>query len=437
MDLTCVEAPAYEWSGNEELDMKSLEGVRVLDFLWAGAGAWGSRYLASYGAEVIRIEWIGHPDGMRYGSPSWPMPDGSAPKTPEDKADRAGHFQNVNPGKFGISLNMRHPEGKRLFKKLLPHGDVVADNFTAPTMTSWGFPYQEMIKYRPDLIYLQSSGFGWRGPYRDYKSWGPVAAAVGGITYMGGLPDDFPTGFGNSFMDVQGGWFGALLIMAALRVRERTGKGQFIDLAQSGAALMLTGTALLDYAANGRTYQRRGNRPHGRPAAPYGLYPCAGDEQWLAIDCPEEAQWRSLVEVMGEPEWADDARFATLESRMKHADELDTALGAWTAGWDKYELMTRLQARRIPSGPVQTPADRVERDPQLAHRDFFTTIPHVAMGSIRVERPAGRMSESPPYVGGLPNSGTPRYAQHNDRVWGELVGLSTTEMRRLQEEGVI
>ncbi len=417
--------------------MKSLEGIRMLDFLWAGAGAWGSRFLASYGVEVIRIEWIGHPDSMRYGRPYWPMPDGGLPETMEDRGDRGAHFQNINPGKFGISLNMRHPEGKELFRKLLPHGDIVADNFTAPTMTSWGFPYEEMCKHRPDLIYLQSSGFGWHGPYREYKSWGPIAAAVGGLTYMGGLPDRFPTGFGNSYMDVQGGWFLAMLMMAALRVRDRTGQGQFIDLAQSGAALMLTGPALLDYAAHGRTYERRGNRPHGRPSAPHGLYPCAGDDQWIAIDCHEEAHWRSLVETLGRAEWSEDPRFASLEARMEHADELDALVGECTSQWEKYALTDRLQAIRVPAGPVQTPSDRVERDPQLAHRDFHTTIPHSALGTIRVERPAGRMTESPPDVAGMPRSGTPRYAEHNERVWGELVGLSSSEMRRLEAEGVI
>src|SRR5205823_1546644 len=112
----------------------ALRGVRVLDFLWAGAGAWGSRYLASYGAEVIRIEWKGHPDRMRYGPPYWPMPDGSLPQTMADKGNRGAHFQNVNPGKYSIGLNMRHPEGKALFRRLLPLADVVADNFTPTVM---------------------------------------------------------------------------------------------------------------------------------------------------------------------------------------------------------------------------------------------------------------------------------------------------------------
>jgi crotonobetainyl-CoA:carnitine CoA-transferase CaiB-like acyl-CoA transferase len=227
------------------------------------------------------------------------MPDGSQPIRKEDQEDRAAHFQNLNAGKFDISLNMRHPKGKELFRRLLPHGDVVTDNFTAPTLPSWGFPYEEMIRHRPELIYLQSSGFGCAGPYREYRSWGPVAAAIGGLTYLSGLPDDFPTGFGNSVMDVQGGWMAALLIMAALRVRKRTGKGQFIDFAQSGAAMMLSGTALLDAGANGRTFRRIANGPYAYPSAPHNLYRCRGQEQWLAIDCDTEASWDALVKVMG------------------------------------------------------------------------------------------------------------------------------------------
>jgi crotonobetainyl-CoA:carnitine CoA-transferase CaiB-like acyl-CoA transferase len=417
--------------------MESLKGVRILDFFWAGAGAWASRYLAAYGAEVIRLEWKGNPDPLRHGGPFWPMPDGSQPATREDQSDRSAHFQNLNAGKFDISLNMRHPKGKELFRRLLPHGDVVTDNFTAPTMASWGFAYEEMIKYKPDLIYLQSSGFGARGPYREYRSWGPVAAAIGGVTYLGGLPDEFPTGFGNSYMDVQGGWMAALLVMAALRVKRRTGKGQYIDLAQSGAALMLTGTALLDAGANGRTFRRVANGPYGYASAPHSLYRCKGAEQWLAIDCPSEEAWRALVGVMGSPQWASDAKFATLEGRARNASELDRHIEAWTSIQDKYQVTECLQKAGVMAGPVQDPADRVHKDPQLAHRKFFVELPHSAMGKVTVERPAGLMSKSPHWVGGLPNRGTPGYGEDNEQVWGKLVGLSANEIAELRREGVI
>jgi crotonobetainyl-CoA:carnitine CoA-transferase CaiB-like acyl-CoA transferase len=297
-----------------------------------------------------------------------------------------------------------------------------------------------MVRYRPDLIYLQSSGFGWHGPYRTYKSWGPVAAAVGGITHMGGLPEDFPTGFGNSYMDVQGGWFAAMVLMAALRVRRRTGRGQFIDLAQAGAAIMLNGTALLDYGANGRSFTRLGNRAYGYPSAPHGLYPCAGDSlegDWIAIDCATEAAWRALRDCMGAPAWTDEPRFATLEARGANRETLDGLLAEWTRGQDKYALMDRLQAAGVPAGPVQPPADRVERDPQLAHRRFFVDLPHTAMGRVRTERPAGLMSASPPHVGGLPNRGTPDYAEDSDWFWGEVVGLAAGEIERLRANEVI
>lgn len=407
-----------------------LQGIRVLDFLWLGAGAWGSRYLASFGAEVIRIEWHEKHDFLRFNRPYlYPGDD-----RPVDDAspNRGGHFNNINPGKLGISLNIHHPKGKALFRRLLATADVVTENFTATTMERWGLGYNALRAVRPDIIYCQQSGFGHTGPYRDYRSMGPVAAGISGITAMSGLPERPPAGFGFSYLDVMAPWLLAVAVMAALRQRRRTGQGQHLDLSQVGAAFQFLGPALLDFQANGRAYRRTGNASPHIPAAPHGVYRCHGREDWIAIACFDEAQWQALVREMGNPVWASSADFASLEQRLAKNGELDRQLSSWTALHQKYALMRRLQAAGVPAAACQTAADRVERDEQLAARGFFVPLPHSEIGEYRVESIPGRLERTPASAGGRLGRGAPCYAEDNEYVYRELLGLSAKEIEDLK-----
>src|SRR5439155_10704794 len=266
---------------------------------------------------------------------------------------------------------------------------------------------------RPDIIYVQASGFGATGPYRDYRSFGPVAAAISGLTYMSGLPDRWPVGWGYSYLDVMSPWFVVAAILMSLCHRGRTGRGQHVDMSQSGPGFLLTGTALLDHQANGRAYRRTGNASPHLPAAPHNVYRCRpgdnGVEEWIALACFAEAEWRGLVAAMGDPTWAGEARFATLADRLRNVEALDQHIGAWTLGWERYALMDHLQRAGVPAGVCQTPADRVDRDPQLAHRGFYVELEHSEVGRHRVENAPGKMSVTPPYVGGLHDRGAPCY----------------------------
>ena len=422
-----------------------LNGVRILDFTWLNAGAKGTRHLSLYGAECIHIEWEGKLDLFRRNPPFHTLP-GEDPSAAGEagyahldvpSVNRSVSFNNNHVGKWGVSLNLRHPKGKELFRRMVLTADVIADNFTATTLRDWGFGWEALHEIKPDIIYVQAPGFGLKGPYQNYRSYGPTAAAISGLTWQGGLADRFPCGFGFSYMDVCSPYFLAMAIMAALRQRERTGKGVYVDSSQCGPAFLLSGTSILNWSANGQRWVREGNRSTHITAAPHGAYRCQGADNWITIACSEEEHWRGLASVMGHPDWTKDPRFATLQDRYKHQDELDPLVESWTTSQERYDLMTHLQAAGVPAGVCQTTQDRFDTDPQLKHRSYFVEVPHSEVPPYYVEGHPGRFSETQPTPLGRTNHGTATYAEHNEKIYGDLLGLSSSEIEALREEKVI
>ncbi len=256
-----------------------LTGVRVLDFTWVLAGPYCTRMLADLGAEVIKVQ--------------------TRATGGVDAANESGYFITWSRNKRGITLNMGEPEAVAIARRLVAHCDIVVENFSARVLRNWGFHYEALREVRDDIILISMSGMGHSGPWRDYVSFGPTLQAVSGLSYVMGEPGRQPPGFGYSYADHTGGLTGALAALAALEERERSGRGQFIDLSQLEGLAALMGTAILDATANGRFAEPRGNRPHHRRVAPYGVYPCAGDDRWLAIAVESDAQWAGLVAADG------------------------------------------------------------------------------------------------------------------------------------------
>ena len=425
---------------------KPLEGIRVLDFTWLNAGAKGPRHLAAFGAEVIRIEWTEKLDFIRYGFPQHAAPGESAPPTGDrgsfdrskvQSVNRAAGWNNTNAGKLGVSLNMHHPQGKELFREMLPLADVVTDNYTAQTLERWGFGYEEMRKVKPDIIYVQAPGFGKLGNYRDFRSYGPIAGGVSGLQFMSGLPDRASCGYGFSYLDVGGPWFIVMAVMSALHLRAKTGRGQHVDLSQVGPGFLLTGTAILDYTANGRHYERSGNRAPYTKAAPHGVYRTQGEDNWIAIAVSTDEEWRAFCHAIGDPEWTDDPRFASRESRYENQDALDARVTAWTQDRERYEVMDLLQKSGVPAGVCEDTKDRTELDEQLIHRGYMQQVDHTEVGKYRVEGIVGRWSETQPHAEGSIGWGAPCYGEHNHRVFGDLLGLGPSDVGKLAEQGVI
>jgi crotonobetainyl-CoA:carnitine CoA-transferase CaiB-like acyl-CoA transferase len=423
-----------------------LEGIRVLDGTWQLASAGGTRYLAALGAEVIRFEWKAAYDTLRHLPPR--APEGLRPARDAATAplpmlgptspNHAGYFNDINAGRKGISLNMRHPEGKELFKQLLAVSDVYAEGYTATTMERWGIPFEEMLKINPKLVYCQQPGFGSHSKYRDYRTVGPIANALSGLTEMVGMPQPYPpAGWGYSFSDWTGAYNVAMAILAGLHHQRRTGEGIWIDSSQVESGLAYTGTAVLDKEVNGRSYQRTGNRSAYRPAAPHGAYRCEGTDRWIAIAVNSEDEWGRFCEAIGRPAWTADPRFATVEDRLAHEDELDRLVEGWTSAQEPFAAMDRLQRAGVRAGVCQNAQDRIDDDPQLQHLGWLVELPQSTIGTWPVKQVPFAFSRTPVDQGGTLGRGAPDYGEDTAHVLTTLLGLSEDEVARLADEGVI
>ena len=420
----------------------SLHGIRILDFTWFLASAGGTRFLSAFGAESIKVELKSHPDtrlaAMAPVGGREARDKATGPLKGVTDPDMGGQFNNKNPGKRGISLNVRHPKGLEIAKRLVAMSDIVAEGFSPGVLDSWGLGYDVLRSIKPDIIYVQQSGMGAQGTYGRFRTVGPIANAFAGLSEMSGLPEPaMPAGWGYSYLDWMGAYSFALAMLSALFHRQRTGEGQWIDASQSEVGLFISGTAILDWSANDRIFKRYGNRSPYKPAAPHNAYPCAGEDRWLAIACFTEAEWHALAGVAGHPEWTADPRFADLAARMKHQDPLDGLVGGWTRSQDAYDTMLALQHAGVPAGVCQTAEDRCDHDPQLAALQWLTEVTGTKIGRWPIAEVPVKLSESPAYIGGRIDRGAPCYGEDNHYVYGELLGMSQQEIAALAAEGVI
>jgi crotonobetainyl-CoA:carnitine CoA-transferase CaiB-like acyl-CoA transferase len=414
----------------ENRGRRPLEGVRVIDLTKIVAGPNCTRMLATMGAEVIRVEWHDNRalDLLRMVRPY-------APDSDPESLNRSGLFNNINPGKYGATLNLSVPQGRELLKRLVAKSSVLCENYSPSQMASWGLDYAALREVNPQLIYMQITGMGKSGTYNSYLSVGPTAQALSGLTHMSGLPEPRPpAGWGYSYLDHSTGYYGAMLVMAALLKRRRTGEGCYIDVSQTEVGIMTSGTATLEAQLTGEPTRRYGNRARDE-WVPHGAYPCRGDDEWIAISVQTDAHWHALIAELGSPEWT--ARFATATTRKAKEDELDQNLAGYTRNQDRYDLMDRLQRRGVPAAAIQTAADRVDRDPQLKHRGYFVQLPHTEIGTWPIEGFPAKFAAMGVDVGGIPGRGAPMMGEDNDYVYRDILGLQPDEITTLREELVI
>ena len=392
-----------------------LDGIRVLDLTWVVSGPQATRILADLGAQVIKIEAPGRGDQMR--------------RNP-------GMFTYFNRNKWNISLNLATDEGRRLFRDLVKISDLVIENFSAGVMGRWGFDYAGLSSMNPSVVYVSMPGFGHSGPFHDYQSNGPTIQALSGQTFLAGLPGMPPAGWGYSYMDHTAGHYGAMAALQALYYRNRTGRGQFVDLAQVETALSLMGVYILDATVNNRS-QGKPNLPIGNqsqypPAAPHGVYPCKGDDNWCAIAVFTEDEWMRFRTAIGDPDWANQPIFGTIDERTAHIEVLDAHVAEWTKQHESEEVMKLLQEHGIRAGMVQTPLQRADYDPQLEERMHIAEIEDAEGRVVRVDSlpmtvPA-RSHED--YHIALSSD------ENNHVVFGSLLGLREPDMNALAEHGV-
>lgn len=414
-----------------------LAGLRVADFCWMGVGSVATRLLADFGAEVIKIE-----DRTRVDMPRrLPLYKGEVraygQEVPNPDPNKGGLFNNYSRNKLGVTINLRTEAGRDLAERLIRASSIVTENFAPGVMERWGFTYDHLRDLVPEVIYARMSGYGHTGPHHQYRSYGPVVQAASGLSYVAGLPGREPSGWGLSYMDNMAAYYNSAAILMAVWKRARTGKGTEIDVAAVEVGVGLLGPILLDVTVNGHTTRRSdyptGNRLEHPHAAPHGVYPCAGDDRWVAIAVFDDAEWDHLVDAMGRPAWAADERFASQEKRFASQDHLDKHVGEWTADKDAHWVMAHLQACGVKAGAVQDPRDLNEVDPQLPHRGTFFQMDHPVIGPARFEGFPARMSgQGPDHWRSAPLVG-----EDNDYVFGELLGIGAAERAELAGQGVI
>jgi benzylsuccinate CoA-transferase BbsF subunit len=398
-----------------------FRGLNIVSFSWAIVGPLTMKYFADYGARVFKIESIRYPDANRI---SAPMKDG------KKGVNRAGYFNHYNSNLYSMTLNMTHPRALEIVKKMVARGDVVMENFASGVMEKWGLGYEDLKKIKPDIIMLRQSGFGTPGPYARLPAFGMTLAGITGIPNFIGFPGDSPLPVGvAAYTDCICPRFAASALIAALDYRNKTGKGQVLDLSQFETSLYFILPAILDYEANQREPVRMGNTCSY--AAPHNVYRCQGDDRWCAIAVFTDEQWAACCRAMGKEGLSLDPKYSTLLARKKNEAELDSIISAWTASLTAEEVMAKMQSVNVPAGVVQNAAD-VYNDPQLWHRGLFWNLEHPEIGVSAHVGQAFQLSETPARA----QRPSPCLGEHTEYVCREFLGLSDEEFLQLTNEGV-
>jgi crotonobetainyl-CoA:carnitine CoA-transferase CaiB-like acyl-CoA transferase len=398
-----------------------FDGVRVIDLtaFWAGPAA--THLLGAFGAEVIKVESIQRPDGIRY--------SGGMRTDVDDWWEYGWVFQAMNTNKRSVTLDLGSEDGRGLLRTLVADADVVIENFSPRVMDHFGLSAESLLAVNPKLVIARMPAFGLDGPWRDRVGFAPTMEQIAGLAWVTGLPDGPPVA-PRGACDPLAGVHAAFAVTAALHYAERTGQGQLVELPMIETVLNATAIQPIEAQVFGVTLTRRGNRGHG--AAVQNLYRCAGADDWIAVTVATDGQWQALAELLGRP-WSDDEGLATVAGRRRRADDIDRRLADWFAERALDAAVDQLAAVGVPAAPVVSPS-LVTENAQLRDRGFFEPLDHPSTGAGLYPRPPfaplhGRrrwLLRPPPTLG-----------EHNGEVLRELCGLTDTELDRLAAAGVI
>jgi benzylsuccinate CoA-transferase BbsF subunit len=398
-----------------------LEGVRVLDFCWVGAGALVTKLLADLGAEVIKIESRRRPDNLRTSPPF---------KGDAEDLDGSGYFASRNTSKLSFALDMKHLRARKVALDLARACDIVANNFRPGVMARFGLSYGAVRAQNPAVIYLSMPMQGNDGPHRDYVGFGSTILALAGLAGATGLPNRPPVGTGTQYPDhVPNPGHALVALIAALLHRDATGSGQEIELSQLESTVNFAGPAVLAESLGMGSPERTGNRR--ADACPSGVFPCAGDDAWCVVEVQSDEQWERLVGWLGSPAWASAESLCTLAGRKADEDRIERELAAVTRGWDKHELMRDLQEHGVPAGIVATSRD-VAEDPHLRARGHWHRPPHEVIGPMAVNGAPFQVDGQPL----PPRSSAPLLGAHTRDVATRLLGYSDADFDELEASGV-
>ncbi len=389
-----------------------LKGIRILDFTWVLAGPYATRMMADFGAEVIKIQSKKTSKGVE----SYLTP----------------YFAAWNRNKRSITLDMSFPEAKEIFLSLCGISDVVIDNFAPRVMANWGLTYDVLKEANPRLVVADISAMGQSGPWRDFVAFGPTLHALAGLSYLTSYNEDEPIGPGYAYGDHIIGLYTALVLLAAIEDRERTGHGSYIDISGYEALCTTLGPALAG-TSSGDDLRPGGGCPESADMAPYGCYRCLGEDRWCVIAVGSETEWKALCTVSDNPGWFVDERFSTMAKRKENGRDLDELLTRWTVTRTAEEIVGVLQGTGVASGVVRDARD-LAQDPHLISRGFFTETVHPLLGPTVTDRGAIRFVDDEKAVDW---KAAPLLGADNDYVFRELLKLTAQDMDRFIKMGVI
>nr|WP_242670029.1 CoA transferase [Mycobacterium decipiens] len=398
-----------------------LAGVHIVDLtaFWAGPAA--THLLAAFGADVVKVESIQRPDGIRY--------SGGMRTDVDDWWEYGWVFHAMNTNKRSVTLDLGSSEGRRLFLALTAGADVVIENFSPRVMDHFGLTADALLAVNPKLVVARMPAFGLAGPWRDRVGFAPTMEQIGGLTWVTGLPEQPPV-TPRGACDPLAGVHAAWAVLAALHFAERTGSGQLVELPMVETVLNATAIQPIESEVFGRTLSRRGNRGSG--SAVQNLYRCDGDDAWIAVTVATDQQWCALVDLMGRPAWCDDG-LCTGAGRRARADEIDRGLQDWFAGQQLASTVERLAGAGIPAAPVVSPS-LVTENPQLRARGFFESLIHPRTGpGLYPCPPFARIAGQREWLMRPP----PTLGEHNEEVLRERCGLTGEDLARLATSGVI
>ena len=398
----------------------ALEGVTGVEFGSFAAGPGIGKYLANFGARVIHVESAQRPDGLRTHYP--PFKD--------DKAglNRAGAFAFWNDSKYGVTLNLKHPQGLALAHQLVEKSDFVIENMRPGVMARLGLGYDELRKRNPRLVLLSTSNMGQTGPYADHPGFGSQLSSLSGFSELIGREDGPPLFIYGPYIDLIAVAYGGIAVLAALDHQRRTGEGARIDLSQYEVGLQFVAAPLLDFAANGNVARRNGNRDP--VAVPHGCYPCR-DGRWCVISCWNEEEWQQFCYAAGLPALCKDPRFSTASERRVHETELNDLISQCTREEDAEQLMHRLQKSKVHAAVVRSMRE-LFTDPQIVSRDIWQKQRHREMGEHHYRMGSFQLAETP----GRIRKPAPCLGEHNEEIFCDWLGLDPENYRELEKQGV-
>jgi crotonobetainyl-CoA:carnitine CoA-transferase CaiB-like acyl-CoA transferase len=410
-----------------------LDGIRVGDFSWFGAGPIAGQTLATFGAEVIRIESEAKMDGLRLGHPFAMNEDG----TFKTGYNVSGYYNNCNAGKLSMQLNLNTERGQEVAYRLLEKCDLFLTNFTPRVVAKWNLGWEQLHNLNPRLIAAYEPMQGLEGPHRDFLGFGAVLTPITGFTALSGFPERGPIGVGTNYPDyVINPGHTVVAMLAALRYRNRTGKGQLVEVPQMESVVNVLGTAVANYLATGEIETQTGNR--SPIMSPHGAFRCADDpesvgseDRWVVIALRDDALWQAVVDAIGDGQA--DPKFATFEGRKGHEDELEALISSWTRDRKAEHVMEALQSRGVPCGVVQNAQDMLDRDQHMQARGYYRRLDHPETGIAAYDGPAMVLSETP----GPLDRPAPLFGNDTLEVCERIIGLSQDEVADLLAEGVL